>query len=173
MAGPELHDTTLFFFTFPRKLSLSHIHRHTNIYTSKYVCICIYTYTHTHTYVYMYQTIQTCTHTYIDSHILFSLFLNWLNVLIEKKKVRVLLAQSCLTLWDPMDCSTPGSSVHGILQTRILQARVLEPFPSPWDLPDPGMTPGLPHCRQILYSLSHQGRKRPGQILTYGVMVKE
>ena len=31
--------------------------------------------------------------------------------------------QSCPTLWDPMDYSPPGSSVHGILQTRILQAR--------------------------------------------------
>ena len=29
--------------------------------------------------------------------------------------------QSCLTLCDPMDCSSPGSSVHGILQTRILE----------------------------------------------------
>jgi len=29
--------------------------------------------------------------------------------------------QSCPTLWDPMDCSPPGSSVHGILQTRILE----------------------------------------------------
>ena len=29
------------------------------------------------------------------------------------------LLQSCLTLCDPMDCSPPGSSVHGILQTRI------------------------------------------------------
>ena len=29
--------------------------------------------------------------------------------------------QSCLTLCDPMDCSPPGSSVHGILQTRILE----------------------------------------------------
>ena len=28
--------------------------------------------------------------------------------------------QSCPTLWDPMDCSPPGSSVHGILQARIL-----------------------------------------------------
>ena len=28
-------------------------------------------------------------------------------------------AQSCLTLHDPMDCSPPGSSVHGILQARI------------------------------------------------------
>jgi len=33
----------------------------------------------------------------------------------------VLVTQSCLTLWDPMDCSLPGSSVHEILQARILQ----------------------------------------------------
>ena len=31
------------------------------------------------------------------------------------------VAQSCLTLSDPMDCSLPGSSVHGIFQTRILE----------------------------------------------------
>ena len=31
------------------------------------------------------------------------------------------LLQSCLTLCDPMDCSPPGSSVHGILQARILE----------------------------------------------------
>ena len=29
--------------------------------------------------------------------------------------------QSCPTLHDPMDCSPPGSSVHGIFQTRILE----------------------------------------------------
>ena len=29
--------------------------------------------------------------------------------------------QSCPTLWDPMDCSPPGSYVHGILQARILE----------------------------------------------------
>ena len=32
-----------------------------------------------------------------------------------------LVAQSCLTLSDPMDYSPPGSSVHEILQTRILE----------------------------------------------------
>ena len=32
-----------------------------------------------------------------------------------------LVAKSCLTLWDPMDCSLPGSSVHGISQARILE----------------------------------------------------
>ena len=36
-------------------------------------------------------------------------------------KVKVLVAQSCPTLCDPRDCSLPGSSVHGILQARILE----------------------------------------------------
>ena len=43
--------------------------------------------------------------------------------------------QSCFTLCDPMDCSPPGSSAHGILQGRILE-RV-----APGDLPDPRIKP--------------------------------
>ena len=35
--------------------------------------------------------------------------------------VLCLVTQSCLTLWDPLDCSLPGSSVHGIFQARILE----------------------------------------------------
>ena len=35
--------------------------------------------------------------------------------------VCVLVTQLCPTLWDPVDCSLPGSFVHGILQTRILE----------------------------------------------------
>ena len=35
--------------------------------------------------------------------------------------MEVLVAQWCPTLCDPMDCSPPGSSVHGILQARILE----------------------------------------------------
>ena len=31
------------------------------------------------------------------------------------------VAQSCLSLRDPMDCSLPGSSVHGIFQARVLE----------------------------------------------------
>ena len=34
-------------------------------------------------------------------------------------KVKVLVIQLCPTLCDPMDCSPPGSSVHGILQLKI------------------------------------------------------
>ena len=39
----------------------------------------------------------------------------------------VLVAQSCLTLCDPTDCSPPVSSVHGILQARTLE-RITIPF---------------------------------------------
>ena len=38
-----------------------------------------------------------------------------------RRKCVCTVAQSCLTLWDPLDCSPPGSSVHGILQARILE----------------------------------------------------
>ena len=48
------------------------------------------------------------------------------------------VAQSCLTLCDPKDCSLPGSSAHAIFQARILEWL---PFPSPGDLPNPGMEP--------------------------------
>ena len=38
-----------------------------------------------------------------------------------KVKVKALVAQLCPALCDPMDCNLPGSSVHGISQTRILE----------------------------------------------------
>ena len=38
-----------------------------------------------------------------------------------KKKKKRQCTKSCPTLGDPMDCSPPGSSVHGILQARILE----------------------------------------------------
>ena len=45
----------------------------------------------------------------------------------HRKKVEVLVAQSCLILCDPMGCSLPGSSVHGTLPARILE-RIAIPF---------------------------------------------
>ena len=59
---------------------------------------------------------------------------------------KVLVTHLCLTLCDPIDCSPPGSSVCGSFQVRI---------PEQVAIPS---NPGLPHCRQILYHLSHQGR---------------
>ena len=125
------------------------------------------------------------------------------------KKVKELVAQWSLTLCDSMDHSPPGSSVHGILQARILNwvaiyftrgsswlsdwNRVSEShlvvssslwphlLHSPWNslcqntgvgsqntgvssrsflqgiFPNQGLNPGLPHCRQTLHHLRHQG----------------
>ena len=52
--------------------------------------------------------------------------------------MRAKLLQSCLTLCDLMHCSLPGSSVHGILQARVL---VSSAFPLPGDLSNPGIQP--------------------------------
>ena len=51
------------------------------------------------------------------------------------------VAQSCPTLCDPMDCSLPGPSVHGIFQVRILEWVAIS---SPRDLPDSGIEPRSP-----------------------------
>ena len=68
--------------------------------------------------------------------------------------VCVLVSQLCPTLCDPINCSPPGSSVHGILQARVLE-RVAIPFSK--GLRDLGVDPLLLHCGQILYHLSHRG----------------
>ena len=70
----------------------------------------------------------------------------------------VLVAQSCSTLCDSMDCRQLDSSVHGILQARILE-RVATPFSSRSSSTQ-GWNPCLLHCRQILYCLSHQRSQR-------------
>ena len=46
---------------------------------------------------------------------------------------------------DPMDCSPPGCSVHGFSQASILNGL---PFPSPGDLPNPGIEP-VPAAQQV------------------------
>ena len=48
------------------------------------------------------------------------------------------LLQSCLTLGNPMNCSPPGSSVHGILQAKIWSRL---PCPPSGDLLNPGIEP--------------------------------
>ena len=72
--------------------------------------------------------------------------------------VHAKLLQSCPTLWDPIYCDLPGSSVHGDSPGKntavgchvLLQGIFLTQ----------GLNPGLPHCRQILYHLSHEGSPR-------------
>ena len=69
-----------------------------------------------------------------------------------------LFAHLCLTLWGPMDWRPRGSSVHGDSPGKnagmgchtLLQGI----------FPTQELNPGLPHCRRILYYVSHQGTTR-------------
>ena len=63
------------------------------------------------------------------------------------------VAQSCPTLCDPVDCSLPGSSVHGIFQAIVLEWIAIS-FSR--GSSQPGLELGSP-AWQTLYSLSHQG----------------
>ena len=66
----------------------------------------------------------------------------------------MLVAQSYPPLCHPMDCSPPGSSVHGILPARILEWVAI---PYSGIFPTQELNLGILYCRQILYPLSHQG----------------
>ena len=62
------------------------------------------------------------------------------------------VAQLCLILCDPMDCSLPGSSVHEISRQEYWRGL---PFPSPGDLPDPGIETASPALPVDSLPLSH------------------
>ena len=66
-----------------------------------------------------------------------------------------LITQSSPTLCDPMDCSPSGTSVQGDSSgknTGVGCHALLQGI-----FPTQGSNPGLQHCRQILYQLSHEG----------------
>ena len=84
------------------------------------------------------------------------------------------IAQSCQTLSDPMDCSLPGSSVHGIFQARVLEWGAIAFFgpwltsflflpryyfsevtPFKWESPAFSITFSLLFFLQFLYSIYH------------------
>ena len=64
--------------------------------------------------------------------------------------MKVKVAQSCLTLCDPMDYT-----VHGIVQARILE---WVPFPSPRDLPNSGIKPRSPALQRDSLPVEPQGK---------------
>ena len=78
-----------------------------------------------------------------------------------------LVVQSCPTTCDPMDCSPPGSSVHrdSLGQNTGMGCHALLQGISPTQ----GSNPDLPHCRQFLYCLSHQGS--PGDYIYYIITI--
>ena len=72
--------------------------------------------------------------------------------------VLCLVTKLCLTLWDPKNCSPPGSSIHGDYpgkSTGVGWNALLQGIVS-----TQGLNPGFFHCRWILYHLSHQGSQR-------------
>ena len=77
----------------------------------------------------------------------------------ERKESEV--AQPCPTLCDPVDCSPPGSSVYGILQARVLEWL---PFPSPGDLPDPGIKPRSPTLQADALTSEQPGKQENKQV---------
>ena len=72
-----------------------------------------------------------------DQNVVSSLVHAWFSLILRC----VLVAQSCLFVWDPVDYSSPGSSVHRILQQEYWSGL---PCPSPGGLPHPGIKPGSP-----------------------------
>ena len=72
------------------------------------------------------------------------------------------VTHSCLTLCDPMDCSWPGSSVHGIFQARILEWVAIS---YPRDLSDPWIKPSSlvpPASASRFFTTAPPGKPSPG-----------
>ena len=74
-----------------------------------------------------------------------------------------LVPKSCPTLTRPMDCSLPGSAVHGTSQARILEWL---PFPSPGDLPNPGIEPVAPALAGGFITTEPPGKPQNGMLLS-------
>ena len=108
----------------------SHAHEHIGMY-DVYPCVCV------HTCVYMDKCVYMCIHTWTHMH------------------TGVLVTHPCLIVCDPMECSLPGSSVHGILQARILDRVAI---PSPGDLPDLEIKPGCPALQADSLPSEHPGK---------------
>ena len=69
-------------------------------------------------------------------------------------------------LCNPMDCSLPGTSVHGILQSRIVEGVAMQGIVViPGIVVIQGSSLGLLHCRQTLYHLSPPGS--PGFVVSH------
>ena len=81
--------------------------------------------------------------------------------------VKVKWKWSCSVMSDslrPVDCSPPGSSVHGILQARILEWVAI---PSPGDLPDPGIEPRSPTLQADALTPAPPGKVTNGKFSSY------
>ena len=69
-----------------------------------------------------------------------------------------LVTKSCLTLYDPVDYNSPGSSVHGILLARMLESVAI---PSPGDLLSLGIKPTSPAWQARFFITEPPGKQGP------------
>ena len=111
----------------------------------------MHTHIHKHTHTYIHTHVHS--HTLICIHYVLHMCIN--NILTHGSDV--LVAKSCLTLVTPWNHQAPLSMGY---PNQDYWSGL--PFPSPEDLPDPGIKPrsladSLLYCRWILYQLSHQG----------------
>ena len=75
-------------------------------------------------------------------------------------KVNVLVAQSCLTLCDPMDCRCQAPLSMGFSRQKYWSGL---PFPSPGNLPNTGVKPGSPALRADSLPFEPSGKPRKGR----------
>ena len=81
------------------------------------------------------------------------------------------VAQSCPTLHDPMDCSLPGSSVHGIFQARVLEWGAIA-FSKPGVLSSLNMKVSFSKTIVILFFIKHFSRS-PSSPLTQNTLYNQ
>ena len=72
-------------------------------------------------------------------------------------------AQSCPTLCEPMDCSLPGSSVHRIFQSGILEWAAISSSGNP---PNPGVEPMFPALAGRFFTTEPLGSHWTGELET-------
>ena len=117
-------------------------------------------YIHTYIPTYIHTYVRTCVHTYVHTYV----YLQLIHFAVQKNLTQHCKATMCCAVLShsvvsdslqPMACSPSGSSVYGdspgkntAVGCHALLQRIL---------PTQGLNPGLLHCRQILYYLSHQG----------------
>ena len=115
--------------------TLPQIPTHPYTYTESYILIPTYIYIYAHAHIYTPPTHTHRARALVIYHIL--MLTVYMCVCVCS------IAQSCLTLWDPMDCSLPGSSVNGSFQARTLEWVAVSSSrgSSPGDPPYPGVKP--------------------------------
>ena len=98
------------------------------------------------------------------------LFLKWVFNR-QHTYVQAKSPQSCPILWDPMGCSPPGSSVHGILQARILESVAT---PSSKGSSNPGVEPVSPASPALVgrfFTTEPPGKSRQHILEYYSIFI--